>query len=94
MKHYPGVVIAAAVVLAGCAANHGIIDIETDKVVILENGDVRSSPEEIDRLAREGCALHGRTATPISVVQEYDPNTFYGFRYRHLYACLDPDGGD
>ncbi len=86
------IAVTMALIVAGCAGpSHGIIDLEPDKVVVIENGDMRSPPEDIDRLAREGCALHGRTAVPVSIVQEYDGAGALGYRYRHLYTCLDPE---
>ena len=80
--------IAAALVITGCTPSQAIKDLEEDKVIVAETGDVQSRIEDIDRLAQEGCALHGRQAIPISTTTDY-----YG-RREHLFACvLLPGGG-
>ena len=79
--------IAAALVITGCAPSQAIKDLEEDKVIVAETSDVQSRIEEIDRLAQEGCALHGRQAIPISTTTDY-----YG-RREHLFACVPLPGG-
>ncbi len=76
--------IAIALVIAGCAPSQAIKDLEEDKVIVAETGDMRSRIEDIERLAQEGCALHRREAVPISVITGY-----YG-RREYLFACVSP----
>ena len=86
--------IAAVMVLTGCARTQAIKDLEQDKVIVVETGDLRSLPEDLDRLAREGCSLHGRIAVPISTITSTNLNRLSGYEYEHLYACIESENAD
>ena len=49
--------------LAACAPHAAIIDFEEDKVLVEASGDDEALVLEE---ARRGCAIHGRTAVPLS----------------------------
>ncbi len=92
--------IAAVMVLAGCARTQAIKDLEQDKVIIVETGDLPSLPEEIERLAQYGCSLHGRTAIPITTTKttaymgQIGDVPIYETNQEHLYACIEPENAD
>ncbi len=76
-------VLAIAFVLGGCAAEAVISDLETDKVIVQSR--LGTKPEDVAAKAREGCALHGRMAVPIS--KQCLDN--YCFSANHLFACKE-----
>ena len=78
--------ITSALVITGCASSQAIKDLQEDKVIVVETGDVQSRIEDIDKLAQEGCALHGRQAIPISTAMVYCGP--YCYRREHLFACV------
>ena len=108
------VVLVATVVLTGCARTQAIKDLERDKVVVIETGNLPSMPEDIWQLAQHGCAIHERIPKPVST--HIPPSTYsYGvatsvtptgqvvsvpyttvtaYNREHLFACIDPGGGD
>lgn len=75
---------AAVAFVAGCAAPVVIADIEHDKVVVQANR--YTSVDAVRAEAAKGCALHGRTAVPISrrLVGAYNERALY------LFACRKP----
>ena len=72
MKRYSGMAVVALAMaitmfLVGCLGRGQVIkDLETDKVVVVETGELPSVAEDIWSLAQQGCAIHGRTPTPVS----------------------------
>ena len=72
--------VGGAVLLTGCATSAVISDLEEDKVIVEARGN---NAAVIDAEARRGCAIHGRTAVPISkkCIDEYC------IRAQHLFAC-------
>ena len=76
-------ILVIAFLVGGCAAPAVIADLETDKVIVQSR--LGTSPEDIAAKAREGCALHGRTAVPIS--KQCLDN--YCISANHLFACKE-----
>ena len=75
---------ALCLLTVGCAAPAVIADLEHDKVLVQANR--YTDPNRIHAEAERGCALHGRTAVPISKRSAggYDARVLY------LFACRDP----
>lgn len=67
--------LAVAMMLVGCARTQAIKDLETDKVIVVETGDLSSIPEDIWALAQQGCSIHGRIPKPVST---HIPPATYG----------------
>lgn len=92
---YLVVALAATMTTGGCTPTQAIKDLEQDKVIVVETNEmVRSLPEDLDRLAQEGCSLHGRIAVPISTITNTNLNRLSGYEYEHLYACIEPENAD
>lgn len=80
----PFVLIAAALILAGCQGRAVIADLEEDKVIVQHN----TAAEEdgtLMRTAREGCRVHGRT--PVAISSSCLDN--YCINKRSLFACKE-----
>lgn len=86
-----GIVAALAVtaptILAGCTPALSIHDLEQDKVIVWETTGGDPDRADVDAMAQEGCAIHGRTATPIRVTHA---EGFEGYHLEYLYACVEP----
>lgn len=79
--------VAATTILAGCTPALVIHDLEQDKVIIWETAGGDPDRADVDAMAQEGCAIHGRTATPIRVTHA---EGFEGYHLEYLYACVEP----
>lgn len=74
------VLLVAMLVLAGCATQAAVVDLETDKAVIRATGNDRAI---INRTARNACRVHGKKAKAIS----YSCLDSYCITVDYLYAC-------
>ena len=74
--------VLALLMLAGCATNAVISDLEQDKVIVQATGNDQAV---IDAKAREGCALHGRKPVAVS----YRCLDGWCTQKEFLYACQE-----
>ena len=68
-------------ILAGCATQAVISDLETDKVKVVASGN---DGTVIMAAARKGCAVHKRT--PVSISRRCLDN--YCINVEYLFACV------
>ena len=70
----------AAIMLSACSPP-AIADLEHDKVIV--QADITADPADIASEAARGCAIHGRTAVPVSKSCSDGRCTFFNY----LFAC-------
>ena len=74
---------AIGLLASGCRTMPAVIaDLEEDKVIVSAH-ELWTTEDDVVAEAERGCALHGRTAVPISVSSTGE------FQLRYLFACQE-----